>query len=89
MLAKRSKRRRRERACNAGFPAQERSRETPPAPKHDACDARELWCFALFSSSSCRQWRKPRVAADASAPSTFLWDAVGAFDFGSVRCLWL
>ena len=30
----------------AGFPAQERSRETPSAPKSDACDARELWCFA-------------------------------------------
>ena len=26
----------------AGFPAQERSRETPSAPKSDACDAREL-----------------------------------------------
>ena len=67
----------------AGFPAQERSRGTPSVPKSDACDARELWCFALVSSSSCLQRREPRVAADVSAPSTFLWDAVGAFNFGA------
>ena len=67
----------------AGFPAQERSRETPSAPKSDACAARELWCFPLVSSSSCLQRRKPRVGADVSAPSTFLWGAVGALNFGS------
>ena len=66
----------------AGFPAQERSRVTPSVPKSDACDARELWCFALVSSSSCLQSGKPRVAADVSAPKTLLWDACGCIDSG-------
>ena len=67
----------------AGFPAQERSRGTPSASKGDACDARELWCFALVSLSSCLQSRAPRVAADVSAPPAFLWGFCGAFDFWS------
>ena len=37
----------------------------------------------VVSPPSCLQSRTPRVAADISAPPAFLWDAVGAFNFGA------
>ena len=36
----------------------------------------------VVSPPSCLQSRTPRVAADVSMFQTFLWEAVGAFDFG-------
>ena len=66
----------------AGSPAQERSRWTPSIPKATPATRGSCGVLLLVSPPSCLQSRTPRVAADVSMFQTFLWEAVGAFDFG-------
>ena len=74
------------RACNRGIPSPGTLAGDSFSPEERRLRREGAIVFCPLSSSSCLQSPEPRVAADASAPSTFLWDAVGAFDFGSVRC---
>ena len=63
-----------------------RSRRTPPAPKATPATRGSCGVLLVASPPSYLQRRKPRVAGDVSAPSTFPRGFCGALDFWERVC---